>query len=267
MAKIKVSVNEEAFDSGGIAESPKPGVYSFRIRELNNDYSKGDDGKPDKSRPRTEVVLECIDPKAKDKGVDGGSAFGARVWDYITYGEGGQWKLAMFLRALGIADKSKAKSGKVSATLDTDKFAEFSSDPGKSQKKTGNSGAVVKCRITADTDRDGNYRPRVGAYLPIADEDEDAEGDAFDESEESTASDEEWEDEEEEEEDEEEADEEEGYTEDRLKAMEPDEIKEIASGLGIKFKGMKKSQVITAILEAQESSDAEDNEEEEDTPF
>lgn len=81
---------------GGGDITPK-GVHVAVIKELNSGFSKDDSGRPDKSRPRLEVVYQ----------VETGNY--TPVWDYISFGESSQWKLDQFLQALGLADTSKRK--------------------------------------------------------------------------------------------------------------------------------------------------------------
>lgn len=243
MAKIKFAVEPEAFDQTGFAEPAKPGTYIHQVKEINAGYSKGDDGQEDKTRPRLEVIWENVDPKAAKMGVEGGSAVGSRVWDYVTFGKGSQWKLAQFTRAFGLADK-----GKPSGEFDTAKLAEKVTDIDKTGKKvtkeTKHPGAKAKLRLTAGSDQDGNYRSKVGSILPLGGDDGDVESDGFGEEEVV---------------DDEVAEETTGYTEADLKAMLVPALKEVATALSVEFKGLKKSEVVAAILAAQEAAAEEDD--------
>lgn len=173
MAKVKFDVSGSDPDEavGGNFEPPKPGVYKCKVFDVNSGFKKGDDGKPDKSAPRLEVVYEVQDKAYK----------GSRLFDYISFGESSQWKLDQFLQAFGLATKKKRKG-----TFDTDDVK----------------GELCKVRVKADT-YNGEYSAKVGAVMALA-EDEDADEDEEDEEEE----DEEIEDEDEEDEDEEEEEEE-----------------------------------------------------------
>lgn len=243
MAKIKFQVEPEAFDSTGIAEAPKPDVYEAKINQINAGYSKDDNGQEDKSRPRLEVIYEITDDKAKTRGVDGGSALGAWVWDYVTFGKESQWKLAQFTKAFGLADKSKP-----AGEFDTAKLAEKVTDIDKNGKKvtkeTKHPGAKCKLRIGAGRNQDGGYKAKVNSILPIGG-DGDSSGE-FDTEEESIVD---------------ESTESEGYTEADLKAMPTSELKEVVNafneaGYELVIKGKKKSEVIAMILEAQEAANA-----------
>lgn len=254
MAKIKFQVEPEAFDQTGFAEQPKPDVYEAKILEINAGYSKGEDGKEDKTRPRLEVIYEITDPKAATKGNDGGSAVGARIWDYVTFSASTKWKLAQFTRAFAGADKSKP-----SGEFDTAKLAEKITDIDKNGKKvtkeTGHEGAKCKLRLRADSDQEGNYRAKVGSILPLS-KDADAEESIVvddDNMAEDVVEDEAGG---------------EGYSEADLKALSVAELKEVVkafvdAGYEIDIKGKKKSEVITLILEAQSSATENSEEDEE----
>ncbi len=243
MAKIKFAVDPDAFDQTGFAEQPKPDVYEAKIVEINAGYSKDDAGQEDKSRPRLEVIYEITDPKAKTKGNDGGSALGARVWDYVTFGKGSQWKLAQFTKAFGLADK-----GKPSGEFDTAKLAEKVTDIDKNGKKvtkeTGHPGAKCKLRTGPGSDLDGGFKAKVRSILPIG-----GDGDSADTSvvEEEMVDDEAVAE-----------DSAEGYSEADLKALSVPELKEVVksfveAGYELDIKGKKKSEVIEMILAAQAS--------------
>lgn len=242
MAKIKFQVEANAFDQTGFSEAPKPGVYVAQVKEINAGYSKGDDGQEDKSRPRLEVIYEIVDEKAKTKGNDGGSANGARIWDYVTFGKGSQWKLASFLAAFGLGDKTNTQ-GEFDTAKIAAKVADISTAGKKVTKETGHPGMKCRLRLKADSDQDGNYRAKVASILPLAgDVDEDVESDVVEEDvaddmvEDEAAT---------------------GYTEDELKSLDVTALKEVVvsfneAGHELVIKGKKKSEVIAMILAAQE---------------
>jgi hypothetical protein len=137
MSKIKYDLTDSDPDAAleGAFEDPKPGVYQCKVVEMNPGYSKDDNGKPDKSRPRVEAVLEVQDPKYK----------GARLWTYLTFGKGfPAQKLDQFLQAFGIASKSKRKG-----EFDTDAIVD----------------QFCKVRVRAGKRQDGSYRAEVGAVF------------------------------------------------------------------------------------------------------
>lgn len=119
----------------GAFEDPKPGVYRALVKEMNAGFSKDDDGKPDKSRPRVEVVFEIIDHKYK----------GARLWLYLTFGDGyPAQKMDQFLQAFGIASKDK-------------RTGEFNTDDIVNK--------ACKIRVKGGTRADNSYRAEVGAVF------------------------------------------------------------------------------------------------------
>lgn len=124
-------------------EDPKPGVYLAKILEINPGFSKGDGGKPDKDRPRLEVVLEIQDEEYK----------GSRVWDYVSQAGNAKWKEDQFLLALGISN-SKRKG-----EWDTDDYI----------------GTVIKIRIKAESGTKygtEDYRGKVSAMMMADDADQ-----------------------------------------------------------------------------------------------
>lgn len=266
MAKIKYKIADaDAFDSG-YAEPPKPGgPYAAKVAEINAGFSKGDDGKPDKNRPRLQVITEITDVRFK----------GARVWDYITFSPNTEWKLANFLTAFGLGDK-----GNPSGEFDTKKLAPKGSDVEKNGKvvewTTKSPGAPCRVVIRGGTDQNDNYRAEIRTYLPVGEDDEEPDADDFDDNAAADVDEADGDDDFDEgdgddadaddEDDEMEDDEDEGHTEEELKAMVPDDLKALAKELDIKVKGKKKSEVIALILAA-ESAEDEDDDDDDEEPF
>lgn len=135
MAKIKFDVSgsdpEKAVSRD--FEPPRPGVHLVKVEEINPGFSKGDDGKPDKTRPRLEIVARVEDGVSK----------GAPLWDYLSFSEASQWKLDQFLQVFGIATAKKRKG-----EFDTDTII----------------GEVAKVRVKADSGSE-EYRPKVTAWM------------------------------------------------------------------------------------------------------
>ncbi len=145
MPKIKFDVsgsdpNKAIQDS----EPPKPGVYRCKVDEINAGFTKGEDGKPDKTRPRLEVIYRITVGKSK----------GAPLWDYVSFSEAAQWKLDQFLQAMGIATAKKRKG-----EFDTAKLI----------------GKVVKVRVVKDPNSE-DYRPKVKGVFAPGEDDEDEDG-------------------------------------------------------------------------------------------
>jgi hypothetical protein len=203
-------------------EPPKPGVYRCKIRELNPGFSKGEDGKPDRSRPRIEVIAEVIDERYQ----------GAYLYSYLTYDENSKWKFDQFLQAMGF-DTEKNEKGKF-----------------KTEKMVGK---TLKIRVRAGSNQSGEYRGEVGSFLPDdgeedTSEDEEALEDMSDENDEELL----------EEEEEDLVEEEEEDREAELSAMSVDDLKPIAKDLGITLSGKTKKTLIEAILEAETAAEGEE---------
>lgn len=133
MAKVKYNVS--GVDSSDFTPV-KPGMYRAKIEEINDwsgQYGAG-----------MEVVLTVVsDSQGKKKDVEG---IGSKLWTYIYLDhEPSAFRLAEFIRAIALKD---------SGTLDTEKQV----------------GKEVQVRVKSDRNEDGEYRPRVGKLLPLADE-------------------------------------------------------------------------------------------------
>lgn len=130
MPKITFDVsNSDPDKATQDVEPPKPGVYVCKVAEINTGFSKNDDGKPDKERPRLEVVYR----------IHKGNSKGAPLWDYLSFSEASQWKLDQFLQAVGVANKKKRKG-----SFDSAKVV----------------GKLVKVRVTGQGSGE-DYRARV----------------------------------------------------------------------------------------------------------
>lgn len=168
MAVVKFDVSgtdpEKASQS---FEPPKPGVYLAKVAEINSGFSKNDDGKPDRQRPRLEVVYHIADGDYKN----------APLWDYLSFSEDSQWRMDQFLQAVGVSSKKKRKG-----SFDTDSLL----------------GKIVKVRVKADTNQSGDYRAKVGGVMSAPQEGEDYEDEEPDGEEDEPGEDEDGEDEDEE---------------------------------------------------------------------
>lgn len=147
MPVIKFDVSgsdpKAAFAGGG--KQPTPGVYTVKLKDVKPGFRKGDNGQPDKTAPRLEVIAEIQDKKFK----------GSLLYDYISFSEASQWKMDQFLQVLGLASTSKRKG-----SFDTAKVV---------NKK-------LKVRVVGDT-YNGEYRGKLGSYLPDDDEEGEVEED------------------------------------------------------------------------------------------
>lgn len=148
MAKVKIKVGKEdvekSADAGDFEQAP-PGMYVFELKEVNPGYTKGDDGKEDKSRP----YLECI-WKPIGSGREGAplTAQLSQIWDYVSFGEASKWKMAQFALAVGLKVNAK---GEIDSEIEIEE---------------GKPGTIIGTkaigRVKKDKDQEGNYRAKIG---------------------------------------------------------------------------------------------------------
>lgn len=248
MAKLKFAVDSVDYGQAGDFEQPKPGVYVAEIQEINAGYAKGDDNKPDRSRPRLEVIFGNL-KKLDDPDDD---TVYARLWRYLSYSDAAEIYMAQFLEALGVATEKKRKG-----TWDPDEHI----------------GKKVKIRVAADTDLNNEYRGKVAGVFAFdedeedfddeeeedvdVDEEEEEEEDVDEDDEEDEEDEDEDEDEDEEEEEEDEEEEDESY-EDWTVA----ELKEECEARDLKTSGSKKA--LAKRLEQWDEENPDDDEEDDD---
>jgi len=265
LVKIVLKAGKDAVEQAekfGDFEKIKPGTYRMVVAEINAGHSKGDDGKPDKKRPRLEFVLK---PFSEDR--EGKVKFKAnygQLWDYCRLDEDVQEaKRAQWAIALGATPN---RQGNVSLSIENEP-----------DKPGTDIGKHVIARVKAGENQEGDYKPEIANVWPVK---AGAEGDeAFDEEGEDDA---EEEDEGEEEDsanpfgDEDEAEDDELLTADSLEAMDLKELGGIAGEFDLDPKehivrnrakkvdsAKTKKALIDAILEAQgaEPDFEEDNSE------
>lgn len=154
MAKIKIKAGKEAVESAQESvefEEAPPGVYVGEVKEITAGHSKGSDGKPDKDRPRLEVILRLTGVGREGAPFPDGKRYG-QVWDYVSFSEESAWKRAQFGIAMGIP----VKNGEIDGDIEI--------DPTKPGTVVGKKVLVV---IKADSDNAGNYRAKVRAILSL----------------------------------------------------------------------------------------------------
>ena len=153
MTKVTISVSSEdveaAADQGDFVQAPV-GMYCAELVGLKPGHAKGDDGKPDKSRP----YLECI---WKITGVGReGAALPERysqIWDYVSFGESSKWKMAQFALTLGLPMDAK---GNIKGEIETE------------ENKPGTVvGTKAFLKVKKDVDQAGDYKAKVGGTYPI----------------------------------------------------------------------------------------------------
>lgn len=183
MPTIRYDVSE--VEGGG--EQPKPDIYKAEITEVEHRTERADGTKID-GKGDLHVVLNV------------GSDY-ARLHTYVGMYDATAWKLAEFVRALGLNEKG---------SINTSKLV----------------GQKLRVQVVKD-EYEGAYKARVKTFLQLKDDEDEDEEEADDEDEvEEEESDEEDEaDEEEEDEEEEDEDEEEPEDEDPLAEMTRAELK------------------------------------------
>lgn len=232
MVKVKYDIRGSDPDKAAAAGNftpPRPGVYPFKIIEVNAGFSKSD-GEPDRKRPRLEVVFSCQDPRYK----------GGQVWLYLpvkgstAYEKVSEQKWDQLLQAVGYTDGKKNRSGE----FDTDKIL---------------LNKLVKVRVKEGANQGGEYRAEFGSVFPFdGDESELALDDDLSDDDALADDDEELADEEE-------------TGQDRAAELAdtpvPD-LKTMAKELGIVLKGKTKATLIEAIVEAEAAAAEEPDDEE-----
>lgn len=158
MAKWKLKATkdeiEQAGEQGEFVQAPV-GYYVLEIMSMNYGPNKAGDGN------RAEVILKPV-KTFKDGVVTPVAENYGQVWDYISDGESSGFKRAQFGLALGFT----VKRGQIQEDVEM--------EAGKPGTVVGR---FVLARLRKDTDQDGNYRPKMGAYLPKETLDNAEEGD------------------------------------------------------------------------------------------
>lgn len=225
MAKVTFKIPKKAFeniaDQGEFEQAPV-GLYVAKLTSCEPHLAQTN-GKPDKSKPSLECIYQIVGVGRENEKPD---VRYSQIWDYVSMrdSEDVHWKQAQFAAAMGIADGSK----NVNTSKDPAEFV----------------GTLVLLRVKKDTDREGNYRAKVGwvGSLDASEAGEDAFGDESEDAfggEEETPEDDSL------------------YTEDDLKALvkeDRDTFKALCEQYEISVKGKKPSELIQAILEAQQAA-------------
>ena len=245
--------DHEANASGGADfEQPPKGLYIAELAEANLGFSKDDDGKPDKNRPRIECIYQIV---AESDGSKPAKNY-SRVWDYVSFSDAAEWKLDMFLQSVGIETSAKEKG-----QLDLTKVAGKVTDL-KGNEHEGKA-VRVKMRVTAGKDLQGDYRAKVGGTYRLVDEDEEALTDALDEA----LDDDELDDDDVDFGDEEETE----LTADDVDEMPVEDLKALVKEHGIKVKKGTKVAGVRELVKEElglvESDEDEDEDDDDDVPF
>jgi hypothetical protein len=152
MVKLKVDhrdvTEEERGSVGSFAPPPPPGIYPYRVEAFNDGFSRGEDGKDDKTKPRFEAVLSCAVEKHA----------GSKLWAYFlqeghpSYNKKDKAALDQFFVATG-ALSAKKRTG----TIDTDKDVV---------------GSLISVQVGEDrqADANGDKRARYIKSFPIGDQ-------------------------------------------------------------------------------------------------
>lgn len=143
MAKVKVDMRgvdpEESMQSD---YAPCPtGIHKAKIISCDPGYAKGEDGKPDKSRPKLTVVFRVVEGNY------------SQLWYHLSFSdkEYPRKKMDQFLQTVGILSKTK-RTGE----FDTDSIVN----------------KIVNVTVAAERDRQ-EYTPRVVDVLPATNDDDD----------------------------------------------------------------------------------------------
>lgn len=155
MTKVKVQAGQDAVKQAGEAvefvDAP-PGLYIAELVECNAGFSKGDDDKEDKSRPRLECIYKPIGVGREGEPMPDGVRYG-QVWDYVSFGEDSEWKRAQFGLAMGAKPDAQ---GNIDVSFETDK-----------DKPGTIIGTKVILRVKRGKDLEGNYRAKCGGVFHI----------------------------------------------------------------------------------------------------
>jgi len=122
---IEYDVSNVEASGGGGTEQPKQGVYTAKIAQCRQRDTKAD------GTPANDIMVA----------LDLGANY-AWVYTYIGLGEAADWKMAEFIRAVGLKEKGK---------LDPDKMV----------------GKLISVKINPDS-YDGEYRGRAGRLMKAA---------------------------------------------------------------------------------------------------
>lgn len=113
MAKVRIKAGKEAVakaeDQGDFVLAPK-GIYIGELVQVDPGYAKGEDDKPDKSRPYLECQWKLVG--VGREGAELPERYG-NVWDYVTFGEETDWKRAQFGSAVGLPVKNGEIDGEI----------------------------------------------------------------------------------------------------------------------------------------------------------
>lgn len=178
MGKVRIKVGaddvEKAAEAGDF-EQARPGLYTAILDECNPGFTKGENDKPDKSRPYLECIYKITGTGREGKPLETQLS---RIWDYVSFGESSKWKMAQFALAMGLKTNAKGEIDQ-----------EIEIEPDKPGTVVGTD---VVIRVKKDSDQEGNYRGKIGAVYnkdaaesdgessAFADEAEEGEGDSND---------------------------------------------------------------------------------------
>lgn len=261
MLKFDVSGSDPDKAQQGRRESPRPGRYVLKIKEINPTFAKGDGGRPDKIRPQVEVIFEVAGAaKVKNRKYKG-----SQLWFYFpspeseTY-ENWSWKADQFLQAIGVASKKKR-----AGSFNTTKVV----------------GTLVDATIIAGANQAGDYKGDIGLLLPYdkdtfaeaaaeensddADEDESDDEDEIDDENEDEDEDDEDDDDEsdEDDEDEDEDEEDDGDEDEAYDDMDVKALRVLAKERGLIPRGTKAAVIARLEADDEEEGGGEDEDEDE----
>jgi hypothetical protein len=152
VAKVKIKASKEAVekaeDQGDFVLAPK-GVYVADLVECAPGYAKGDDQKPDKTRPYLECVWKITGVGREDAKPP--ERYG-NVWDYVSFSEESEWKRAQFGTAVGLP----LKNGEIDGEIEIEE---------------GKPGSVIGVRallrLKHEKDRENEPKAKIGWMGPL----------------------------------------------------------------------------------------------------
>jgi hypothetical protein len=151
MAKVKYDVtgsDPEKAVQGPQRKSPRPGMYSLRLKSWNRIHPKDrSTGRPDTDRWMWELIFEVLKAdKAKNNQYKG-----SQLWEYVLEEDDShEWKRDQVLQAFGVAGQKSKRKG----SFDTDDYV----------------GTNVLGVVRAGKNQDGDYRGELAQILAFDEE-------------------------------------------------------------------------------------------------
>jgi hypothetical protein len=105
VARVRIQATTDDFEKAAQDQGefvvPRDGYYVLTLKECNDGFSKDEDGKEDKKRPRLECIYEITGVGMEDAAVE--ENYG-NVWDYVSFSAESGWRRGQWLKAMGLSD-------------------------------------------------------------------------------------------------------------------------------------------------------------------